>query len=356
MTSDSQVKPMTGEQVINTVFDGPSHIVILGSGASRASALHNSPEPSGRKLPLMDDLVEVVGLTDIIRSIDHKGQDANFEVLYSALYAQDPSSPLLKEIEKRVRDYFECLRLPPTPTIYDYLVLSLRPKDLIATFNWDPFLYQAFSRNRHAGGMPFLSFLHGNVAIGYSVEEQRSGPAGWMSRATGHEYVPTKLLYPVAQKNYNSDEFTMREWERFKRWLKGAKRITIFGYGAPDTDVEAVELMSSVWGDPNLRNLEQVEIIDTQPESVIRERWKRFIHTHHYDCCNSYFGSVLSFFPRRTGEAFMWQFLPSTASEALGEPNPVPQHFDALEDMWEWFRPLIEAENRHSSGRQDKST
>ena len=40
-------------------------------------------------------------------------------------------------------DYFSSLALPEHPSIYDYLVLGLRPKDVIATFNWDPFLMLA---------------------------------------------------------------------------------------------------------------------------------------------------------------------------------------------------------------------
>lgn len=147
------------------------------------------------------------------------------------------------------------------------MILSLRPKDLVATFNWDPFLYLAFSRNRRFCDGPRLSFLHGNVAIGFSVEDQKAGPAGWYSKATSAQFVPTKLLYPVAKKDYNKDEFTRREWERLKRELRSAKRMTIFGYGAPETDVEAVDLMKTAWGDPNQRNLELVEIIDIQPRS-----------------------------------------------------------------------------------------
>lgn len=30
-----------------------------------------------------------------------------------------------------------------SPTIYDYLLLSLRKKDVVATINWDPLLVQA---------------------------------------------------------------------------------------------------------------------------------------------------------------------------------------------------------------------
>jgi hypothetical protein len=322
---------------------GPSHIVILGAGASIASTIY-APEPSGKKLPSMDNLIEVVGLADIIRRVDPGAVSKNFEEVYSSLWLQDPHSSAIKAIEFRVRDYFGSLRLPPTPTIYDYLVLSLRPKDLVVTFNWDPFLYQAFSRNRHVCGMPCLSFLHGSVSVGFSSQDRKAGPAGWFSKKTGSEFVPTRLLYPVTVKDYNADEFTRREWDRLRRWLKHARRITIFGYGAPSTDVEAVKLMSEAWGDPQQRNLEQIEIIDVQPQEVVRERWGRFIHTHHYDYCASYFDSVLAYFPRRSGENFTHRFLPSTPDEAFQEPNTVPKRFGSLEEMWEWYQPLFNAE------------
>jgi hypothetical protein len=45
-----------------------------------------------------------------------------------------------------VREYFAQLELPVEPTIYDALLLSLRDKDAVFTFNWDPFLFQAHLR------------------------------------------------------------------------------------------------------------------------------------------------------------------------------------------------------------------
>lgn len=335
---------MNRQEGIETVFNGPSHIVILGAGASIASTVHN-PEPFGKKLPSMDNFIEVCGLDGLLGKAGIDTPHTNFETAYSVLYNQNPAAPLLKEIENAIRDYFQSLTLPNTPTIYDYLILSLRPKDLIATFNWDPFLYQAFCRNRPFCDGPRLSFLHGNVAIGFAMEDEKAGPAGWFSKATGAEFVPTKLLYPVTNKNYNADEFTRQEWERLQRELQSAKRMTIFGYGAPDTDVEAVQLMRNAWGDANERNLEQIEIIDVQEQEVVRQRWANFIHTHHYDYGTSYFDSILAQFPRRTGERFMHQFLPATPEEAFQEANPVPQYFATLEEMWGWYRPLIKAEN-----------
>jgi len=44
----------------------------------------------------------------------------------------------------------------------------------------------------------------------------------------------------------------------------------------------------------------------------------------------------------------MHQFLPGTPDEAFQEANPLPQEFATLEDMWEWHRPLIEAEHQNS--------
>lgn len=218
---------------------------------------------------------------------------------------------------------------------------------MIATFNWDPFLFRAFVRNRRfTDALPQLSFLHGNVAVGYSAKDQRAGPVGMRLRDTGDEFVPTPLLYPVTHKNYNQSEFIAHEWDRLKVWLEAAKRFTIFGYGAPVTDVEAVDLMSSAWGDPRHRSMEQIEIIDIQPKEVLADRWERFIHTHHYECCDSYFKSSLALFPRRTGERFMHQFFPVTPEEAFSRTESGTAALDTLEAMWEWHKPLLDAENR----------
>ena len=198
---------LTKADRINTVFGGGGHVVILGAGASIASTIRN-PELSGKKLPSMDNFIEVVGLQDIVDSLDDRLRAQNFELLYSNLHENKPESDEIKEIERRVIDYFKDMKLPKEPTIYDHLVLSLRPRDLIATFNWDPFLFQAFNRNHEfTKDLPLMSFLHGSVSIGYSSEDKRCGPAGMQLRVDGGYFKPTKLLYPVKQKNYNDDEF-----------------------------------------------------------------------------------------------------------------------------------------------------
>lgn len=340
---------MTREEGINQVYGGGGHVVILGAGASIASTIRN-PEKNGKQLPSMDNFVDVVGLTDLVALVPEKLKATNFETLYTNLHNENPNSELLREIERRIKLYFGDMKLPDEPTIYDYLILSLRGKDLVATFNWDPFLYQAWVRNnKFTKDLPYLSFLHGNVAIGYSKEDNRCGPVGMYMREDGGYFEPTNLLYPVEQKNYTNDPFINVEWERVKYWLskeRGTVRATIFGYGAPASDLEAVSLLNNAWGTPDDRPMEQFEIIDITPEEELLQRWKGFIHSHHYDTASNYFDSILGLNPRRTSESYFSAYRAITPDEMFRKNNPVPRDFKTLEELWEWHKPLIEAEER----------
>ncbi|WP_142529973.1 hypothetical protein [Pedobacter westerhofensis] len=338
---------MSKEAGIQQVFGGGGHVVILGAGASIASTMRNG-ERSGKRLPSMDNFIDVVGLHDIVEGLPDDLRATNFETLYSKIHNDNPDSEILQAIQSRVQLYFGDMHLPDEPTIYDYLVLSLRSKDLIATFNWDPFLYQAWVRNREfTKDMPHLSFLHGNVAIGYSPEDKRCGPAGYSCRRDGGVLKPTQLLYPIEKKNYTDDEFINGEWERVKYWMGkdgSTKRVTVFGYGAPTSDVEAVSLLNTAWGTPEDRVMEQFEVIDLVDEETLKERWSGFIHTHHYDISDSYFKSSLASNPRRTSESYFSHIQALTIEEAFRVNNPVPNDFTSLEQLWDWHRPLIEAE------------
>jgi len=346
---------LTKEDRIQTVFGGGGHVVILGAGASIAPTIRNE-EPSGKILPAMNNLKDLIGLNDIIDTIDPGLKSDNFEILYSNLYQDNAKSKEIIEIERRVKNYFSEMQLPDEPTIYDHLVLSLRPRDLIATFNWDPFLFQAYSRNRKfTKDLPHMAFLHGCVALGYSKEDKSAGPVGMQARRDGGLFEATKLLYPVKVKNYTDDEFISKEWERLKFWLNhdSTKLLTVFGYGAPDTDVEAVNLMDEAYGGKDARNMEQFEVIDVQDQETVAERWSRFIHTHHYDYSTDYFDSSLALNPRRTSESYFQHIMPNTSSEAFSESNPIPPDLKTMTELWDWHRPLIEAEEKWKLENKD---
>jgi len=151
------------------------HVVILGAGASLASFFDG--DKNGLRLPLMNNLKDVCGLAEVLNKFGVDQDVANFEELYSDLYDSERED-VLRDIEIIISEYFSKLELPDNPTIYDLLVISLRPKDLIATFNWDPFLWQAIARNHRWIGTPNVAFLHGNVAVGFCEEDWKVGPNG----------------------------------------------------------------------------------------------------------------------------------------------------------------------------------
>lgn len=328
-------------------FPGGGHIVILGAGASIASTILD-PEKNGRQLPAMNDLPRVIPMGDLIAKVPHSLYSDNFETLYSNLYRIEPDNSVLASMNERVYEYFSKLSLPDKPTIYDYMVMALRFKDLIVTFNWDPFLYQAWCRNKGHGSKPMIRFLHGNVAIGYDEEDLRPGPAGWFRRDNKHYFKPTPLLYPTGLKNYESDPFIKREWTRLREAMHDETtwRITIFGYSAPVSDAAAIELMSEAWGTSEKRNVEQFEMIDIRPEEEVKKSWDAFIHTHHYDYCTNYFQSSLARCPRRTNESYFLRCFPNTPEEAFHDDYPIPKGgFATFDEMWAWHQELIDIEN-----------
>ena len=242
-------------------------------------------------------------------------------------------------VNERVRDYFSLLELPDEPTLYDHLVLSLRAKDTIATFNWDPFLFDACERNHGHADLPYTVYLHGNVRIGYCLKDMRRGMVGRVCGACGQPYVPSSLLYPVEQKDYSTDEAIQHEWNVLRDKLQSAFVVTIFGYSAPVTDAEAVDLMSDAWGNPEGRQFEEVEIIDIKGREELRATWDRFIHTHHFRVYDSFYDSLAATYPRRVCES-MWNMLLRVRPV---EANEIPRHVD-FSALRSWLKPLVVAE------------
>jgi len=316
---------------------GRPHVVILGAGASLAA--FPDGDANGIRLPLMYDFIGKLGLEKDLKhcQIDYEGQ--NFEEIYSKLYDKDKYKDLTEIIENKTCRYFSRMKLPPEPTLYDHLVLSLRPKDLIATFNWDPFLYYACLRNHKHATLPHTVYLHGNVAIGYCLEHRNKGMIGYNCSVCNKPYEPSKLLFPVLEKNYSQDPFISAEWKTLRNKLKDAYMVTIFGYGAPTSDLEAISLMKDAWGDVYSRELEEIEIIDIKDEEELRETWSDFIHTHHYTTCSNFYESFIPKHPRRTCEA-MWNQLMECK---FITDHDIPLNYP-FKDLYDWMNPLLDIE------------
>jgi hypothetical protein len=255
------------------------HVVLLGAGASRAALPEG--DRNGLPVPLLRDVAKELDLVEQFPPDLQQLAVDNFEAAYSQLHDRDAQS--LPAIDEAVRGFFARIELPDHSTLYDQLVVSLRPKDAVFTFNWDPLLLQAWQRVFAAGvrELPQLHFLHGNVSVGYCPTEFVPGPAGSIC-SCGERRLDSPLLFPVEHKNYQANAFIESEWRAARAFLEGALFFTVFGYSAPVTDVEAIQLLKEGWGDAKDRQFEQTEVINRPraSEDELRATWDpSFIRT-----------------------------------------------------------------------------
>jgi len=320
------------------------HAVLLGAGASLA-ALPNG-DKWGKRLPLMNNVVDVLELGWVFEEHDIPYKGINFETLYSDLVIGGNHPEAVSAVEATAFSYFHGMRLPDHPTIYDHLVLSLRPKDFVATFNWDPFLSQAIERNYTQLDVdpPHIAYLHGCVRIGYCDKHApiTFGTVDGSCLRCGGELTQSQLLYPVAQKNYASDSHCAAAWRDTQMVLNRAMIFTVFGYGAPSSDSEAIGLLKAGWGDTTERSNELVEIIDRpgRPREELEELWAPFINEEGAEVWGDFYDSWIAKCTRRSCDGLWDQQMMLQSSY---RDVPVPRELD-FPELWEWYRPLIEAE------------
>jgi len=300
----------------------------------------------------MHGLIDTLSLRKDIEDAGFNADDLNFEAFYDDLASSGKHDELRSVIEEKVYSYFKDLKLPNTPTIYDYLVLGLREKDIIATFNWDPFLLQAYMRNEVVTGnrRPRIAFLHGNVMVGVCKEDKVAGINGQTCSRCKNLLTPSRLLYPVKRKDYNSDLYIKTEWDVLRHHLNYGYFLTVFGYSAPKTDIEARKLMLDVWSKNKTLELAEVEVIDISAPHHIEATWDEFFFSHHYMVTDSIFSSYLFKHPRRSCDAFS----ATTLMCAPWHDNPYPR-FETLEELQNWVKPLIAEEDAYARDKKQFS-
>lgn len=122
-------------------------------------------------------------------------------------------------------------------------------------------------------------------------------------------------------------------------YLKRAYFITIYGYSAPVTDVEAKKLMLDEWKANPTLELAEVEIVDIRPREELEETWKDFLFSHHYTIWDDVFSTCLLRHPRRSCDAFAM----ATLQCQPWEENPFPKT-SQLDQLQEWIAPLLREE------------
>lgn len=288
------------------IYPQRPHLVILGAGASKDSMPNGDAE--GRPLPVMNEFISTLGLTDYIGRIEGVPKTDNIEDVYSWLANQEQFAEERFVVENEIREYFSNITLPNTLTKYDLLVLSLRQKDCIATFNWDGLLVQAYQRmQKITSDLPQMVFLHGNVEVGYCPKCNTYGY--WFAKChkCGEQLREVPLLYPVKNKNYQKDEFISEQWKILDDYISKAALITIYGYSAPKTDIEAINIIKKAFarlGTP--RYFDIVEIIEHPKFDTknISEAWLDLseMARDHLELRRSVFDSYMFKNPRRSLE------------------------------------------------------
>ena len=328
------------EEIENPFFNRP-HVVVLGAGASIAAL--PGGDRNGKKLPDMKGLASVPDVRALLAAAGIEDPEVDFEVAYSRIRADPEQQTVADRIDRAVRDYFDDIEIVDDPTIYDHLLLGLRPKDVVATFNWDPLIVQAERRLRllDVTELPQVLFLHGNVAITVCLEHEQAGLRRSRCQVCGRPMEPVPLLYPVTEKNYEANAFIRYAWDGLRWGLKNGVLVTVFGYRAPDSDVAAIEEFKGAWGTPEERQFEQFEVVGrpgADPEHL-RATWDAFIHTHHYRVHTSFFDSWIANHPRRSAEGWYKQHIQAN----FIDNNPVPRDLD-LESTADWYRELMRYE------------
>ena len=330
------------QRIEQSVLDGP-HVVIIGAGATIA-AIPNG-DKNGRKSSVMNNFVANLGLEDLMSQVSLKTESSNIEDIYSELCEHPEYEAVRFQIEKRIFDYFESLEIPNSPTAYDYLILSLRKKDWIFSFNWDDLIIQAYARcYRITRNLPELVFLHGNVNVSFCADCSKPQRRDFGACCEcGGKLIPVPLLYPVKQKDYTSSEYLKKAWETLSYALDKASILTIYGYSAPKTDAAAVDLMKTAFAN-RIRWYDTFEVIDIAPRETIYSAWSDFITAvhEHITIHKSIFDQTLMMeFPRRTVEGYLKRNLTGwfgTSAISLSEC----QTMDQLAIM---LKPLIENED-----------
>ena len=313
------------------------HVVLLGAGAS--IACFPEGDHRGTKLPGMNDLPKILGntWTELISCASPPPGD--FESQFSWIRSSGEFEAQLKMIEQKIEKHFSGFDLPDTATIYDYLVLGLRGKDLIATFNWDPFLMQAHWRNREVAELPDVRFLHGSVNFATCREHDVTGVIGEICPFCRRLLKRSGLFFPDCNKDYTKDKIITRDWNQVTTTLASAFHLTIFGYSGPRTDFNARRLLLDSWNKSPSYPINHVEIIDVNDYDHLIENWREYFPHGHRMINSNFWDSSIARWPRRTSE---WKHLASY--HGLPCEYLEPLQTDDLTSLQGWFSDLASSE------------
>ena len=333
------------DKLVESLQNRP-HVVILGAGATMATIPNG--DKYGNKSSVMNNFLVELQLENLLSSVKLETQSSNLEDIYSEMDSRKDCELLKIVLENKIKNYFANLQLPDELTIYDYLLISLRRKDYVFTFNWDPLLIQAYQRmSQITNDLPLMVFLHGNVGMGRcnSCGKVQCANNRYCLECGCNTINPSKILFPVKDKNYTDDEYISEAWNTFLTVLSSCTLLTVFGYSAPNSDAKAVEAMKLAFAS-NFRRLDSIEIIDIKQPNDVYDLWSDFIHVtnDHYNVCNSFWESSLIEFPRRSVEGYVKRNIIGW----WGYSNVNLKECSSISELQKLLQPLLKNERQNN--------
>ncbi len=282
------------------------HLFILGAGATKATIPNG--DKYGRQSPVMENFLREIGIESLLNGVKLRTKSHNIEAIYSELVTKPEYTDIVTKIEEGIVTHYRQMQIPDAPTLYDYLILSLRKKDCIATFNWDPLLIQAYNRvNKITHDLPEMLFLHSSVAVGICEDCRLYEPyRNRYCSLCGKPLISPRLLYPVENKDYSQNIYIQDAWNTLQNYLETACIVTIWGYSAPKSDKEAKKIMLKAFSS-DYRPLDQIEVIDIADEDKLYETWQPFAKdtNYHLNIHKSLMDTYIGEFPRRSVEGYV---------------------------------------------------
>lgn len=321
------------------------HLFILGAGATKATIPNG--DKYGRQSPVMENFMKEIGIDGLLNGVKLKTKSRNIESIYSELSTKPEYANVVKKIEEGIVTHYRQMQIPDTPTLYDYLILSLRQKDCIATFNWDPLLIQAYNRvNKITTDLPEMLFLHSSVAVGVCEECKHYEPyRNRYCAVCGKPLSSPRLLYPVEHKDYSQNIFIKDSWNAFSQYLEQACIVTIWGYSAPKSDSEAKKMMLKAFSS-DYRPLDQIEVIDIADEDTIHKTWLPFAKdtNYHLSIHTSLMDTYLAEFPRRSVDGYVKRNIDGW----WGGSSLCLKNCNTFDELAQLVEPLLEKESQNN--------
>lgn len=319
------------------------HLFILGAGATKATIPNG--DKYGRQSPVMENFLREIGIESLLNGVKLRTKSHNIEAIYSELVTKPEYTDIVTKIEEGIVTHYRQMQIPDAPTLYDYLILSLRKKDCIATFNWDPLLIQAYNRvNKITHDLPEMLFLHSSVAVGICEDCRHYEPyRNKYCSLCGEPLISPRLLYPVENKDYSQNIYIQDAWNTLQNYLVTACIVSIWGYSAPKSDKEAKKIMLKAFSS-DYRPLDQIEVIDIADEDKLYETWQPFAKdtNYHLNIHKSLMDTYIGEFPRRSVEGYVKRNIEGW----WGGSTFVMKECNTFEELAKLVEPLLVNESR----------